>query len=92
MTPNNLPVPFPCLRASFNNQGLGRNKFSGKYNVCPASRKDLEETSTQSVRGALKPKTKIATRRPSLAKGLRLPAPILMRGSPERRTPRLYSN
>ena len=24
-----LPVPFPCLRSSFNNKGPGRNKFSG---------------------------------------------------------------
>jgi hypothetical protein len=65
MTPNNLPVPFPCLRASFN-EGPGRKKFSGKQNVYPARRKDLEETSTQIARGALKQKTKIVTRRPGL--------------------------
>ena len=76
MTPKNLPVPFPCLRASFN-KGPGRNKFSGKQNVCPARRKDLEETPTQTARGALKQKTKIVTRRPGLAY---LP-PVLVRGS-----------
>jgi hypothetical protein len=41
---------------------------------------------------SIEAKRKIATRRPGLAKDLWFPAPILMRGSPERRTPRLYSN
>jgi hypothetical protein len=26
---NNLPVPFPCLRAAINNEGPGRNKIRG---------------------------------------------------------------
>jgi hypothetical protein len=30
MIPNTFPFPFPCLRAAINNQGPGRNKFSGK--------------------------------------------------------------
>jgi hypothetical protein len=41
--PKNLPVPFPCLRAAFNNEGPGRNKFGGKLNLCPASRKELDD-------------------------------------------------
>jgi hypothetical protein len=43
-----LPVPLPCLRSQINNRGPGRNKFSGKYNVRPASREDPENTSRHS--------------------------------------------
>ncbi|MGB9409592.1 MAG: hypothetical protein WCA89_18805 [Terracidiphilus sp.] len=89
MTPNNLPVPFPCLRAAINNKGPDRKKFSGKYNVCPASRKDLKETSTQPARGAVKPIKGIATYRPGLALGLWLSVRILISGVPERRMSRL---
>lgn len=31
MIPRDLPVPFPCLRTSFNNKGPGRDKSSGKF-------------------------------------------------------------
>jgi hypothetical protein len=51
-----LPVPLPCLRSLTNNRGPGRNKFSGEFNVFPASREDLDSATTQRPMRAIAPK------------------------------------
>jgi hypothetical protein len=85
-----LAGPVSLLRTVINNQGPGRNKSSGKENVCPASRKDLYEIPTQRACRELEFNEKIATDRPSLALGLWFAARISMRESPGRRVPRWF--
>jgi hypothetical protein len=73
--PENLPVPLPCLRASFRNKGPGRNKFCGENSSLPGGSEDLTNTTTQRACRTIQPKEKIATGRPYLTLGC-LAAPI----------------
>jgi hypothetical protein len=88
MPRKNLPIPLPCLRTAINNQGPDRNKFSGKHQVAPASRKDLDLTITQSVRRSMGPKVRIATGRPGFVS--LVSCPHLVAESPGRRVSRLF--
>ena len=63
----NSPFPFPCDRSCIHNKGPGRNKFSGKCILLPSQPGDLNNSTTQFMRGTVTTKRSWGKAAPALS-------------------------